>query len=96
MENNMLKRLIRVVFHIIVSPITILLYFVFMFGVVFDVLIMPIEYIITGKTFVDYCDYERPFAKPFDWFTNLIDNASYYIYCKITKDEYKHNYWLNS
>ena len=96
MENNMLKRLIRVVFHIIVSPITILLYFVFMFGVVFDVLIMPIEYIITGKTFVDYCDYERPFAKPFDWFTNLIDNASYYIYCKITKDEYNHNYWLNN
>ena len=96
MENNMLKRLIRVVFHTIVSPITILLYFVFMFGVVIDMLIMPIEYIITGKTFFDYYVCDRPFAKPFDWFTDLIDNVSYYIYCKITKVEYKHNYWLNN
>lgn len=96
MENNMLKRLMRVVFHTIVFPITMLLSFVFMAGMVIDVLIAPIEYIITGKTFLNYWMCERPSVKPFMWFTNLIDNVSYYIYCKITKDEYKHNYWLNS
>lgn len=92
----MLKRFIRVLFNTIASPITLLLYLVCIFGMVIDVLIAPIEYIITGKTFVDYWAYERPFTKPFEWFTNLIDNTSYYIYCKITKDKYKHNYWLNN
>ena len=76
------------IFHTIALPITILLYFVFMVGKLIDVLIIPIEYIITGKTFADY------WATPFDLFTSLIDNASYYIYCKISKDEYERNYWL--
>lgn len=91
----MLKRFIRVVFHTIAFPIETLLYLVVVFGMLVDVVIAPIEYVITGKTFADYWTYERPSAKPFEWFTNLIDNASYYIYCKITKDEYKPNYWLN-
>ena len=92
----MLKRFIRLVLHTIVFPITILLTFVFMAGMLIDVLIAPIEYVITGKTFFDYYMCDRHSAKPFFWFTDLIDNASYYIYCKITKDEYKHNYWLNN
>ena len=92
----MLKRFIRVLFNAIALPITILLYLVDMVGTLIDVVIAPIEYIITGKTFFDYYVCDRPFAKPFDWFTDLIDNVSYYIYCKITKVEYKHNYWLNN
>ena len=92
----MLKRFIRVVFNVIASPITILLYLVFMVGTLIDVVIAPIEYIITGKTFVDYWSFQRPFGKPFDWFTCLIDNASYYIYCKISKDEYVRDYWLKN
>ena len=92
----MLKRFIRVLLNAIASPITILLYLVFMVGVLIDVVIAPIEYIITGKTFADYWEWERPFGKPFDWFTCLIDNASYYIYCKISKDEYERDYWLKN
>ena len=92
----MLKRFIRVVFNVIASPITILLYLVFMVGTLIDVVIVPIEYIITGKTFADYRAWERPFGKPFDWFTSFIDNASYYIYCKISKDEYERGYWLKN
>ena len=92
----MLKRVIRVLFNAIASPIKILLYFVFMVGTLIDVVIAPIEYIITGKTFVDYWSFQRPFGKPFDWFTCLIDNASYYIYCKISKDEYERDYWLKN
>ena len=92
----MLKRFIRVVFNVIASPITILLYLVFMVGTLIDVVIVPIEYIITGKTFADYRAWERPFGKPFDWFKSLIDNASYYIYCKISKDEYERDYWLKN
>lgn len=92
----MLKRFIRVVFNVIASPIMILLYLVFMVGTLIDVVIMPIEYIITGKTFADYRAWERPFGKPFDWFKSFIDNASYYIYCKISKDEYERDYWLKN
>lgn len=92
----MLKRFIRVVFNVIASPITILLYLVFMVGTLIDVVIVPIEYIITGKTFADYRAWERPFGKPFDWFKSFIDNASYYIYCKISKDEYERDYWLKN
>ena len=92
----MLKRFIRVVFNVIASPITILLYLVFMVGTLIDVVILPIEYIITGKTFADYRAWERPFGKPFDWFKSFIDNASYYIYCKISKDEYESEYWLKN
>ena len=92
----MLKRFIRVVFNVIASPITILLYLVFMVGTLIDVVIVPIEYIITGKTFADYRAWERPFGKAFDWFKSFIDNASYYIYCKISKDEYERDYWLKN
>ena len=92
----MLKRFIRVLFNAIASPITILLYLVDMVGTLIDVVIAPIEYIITGKTFVDYWSFERPFGKPFDYFTSFIDNASYYIYCKISKDEYERGYWLKN
>ena len=92
----MLKRFIRVVFNVIASPITILLYLVFMVGTLIDVVIVPIEYIITGKTFADYRAWERLFGKPFDWFKSLIDNSSYYIYCKISKDEYERDYWLKN
>ena len=84
------------VFNVIASPITILLYLVFMVGTLIDVVIVPIEYIITGKTFADYRAWERPFGKPFDWFKSFIDNASYYIYCKISKDEYERDYWLKN
>ena len=90
----MIKRFIRVLFNAIALPITILLYLVDMVGTLIDVVIAPIEYIITGKTFVDYWSFQRPFGKPFDWFTCFIDNASYYIYCKISKDEYERDYWL--
>ena len=92
----MLKRFIRVLFNAIASPITILLYLVDMVGTLIDVVIVPIEYIITRKTFADYRAWERPFGKPFDWFKSLIDNASYYIYCKISKDEYERDYWLKN
>ena len=92
----MLKRFIRVLLNVIASPITILLYLVYMVGTLIDVVIAPIEYIITGKTFADYRAWERPFGKPFDWFTSFIDNASYYIYCKISKDEYERDYWLKN
>ena len=43
----MLKRFIRVLFNAIALPITILLYLVDMVGTLIDVVIAPIEYIIT-------------------------------------------------
>ena len=45
----MLKRFIRVLLNTIALPITILLYLVDMVGTLIDVVIAPIEYIITGK-----------------------------------------------
>ena len=86
----------RVVFHIIASPITLLLCFVFIFDSLFAMLIIiPIE-IVTGKFFGGYWACEPLSTKLLKRFTRFIDNASYYIYCKITKDEYKRNYWLNN
>lgn len=90
----MIKRLLRVLFHLFFSPITILLYIISLFGMIIDFIISPIEYTITGKTFIDYFPSERIWAKPVLWFTFLLDNVSYYIYCKICNEKYEHNYWF--
>lgn len=90
----MTKRLLRVLFQLFFSPITIMLYIFSLFGIIIDSIISPIEYTITGKTFIDYFPSERIWAKPVLWFTFLLDNVSYYIYCKIYKVEYEHDYWF--
>lgn len=90
----MIKRLIRVILQILFFPITILLWFISVLGLIIDVLILPIEYTITGRSVFTYFSSERIWAKPFFWFTFLIDNISYYIYCKIYKVKYEHNYWF--
>lgn len=92
----MIKRLLRILFQVFFSPITIMLYIFSLFGIIIDFIISPIEYTITGKTFIDYFPSKRIWSKPFLWFIFLLDNVSYYIYCKICNEKYEHDYWLTN